>query len=145
MAGIKDQEMRKKLFRVKEDDFSLENIVSICTTEENARRNEQIMSSKHLNYLNRKSNVFQRRRSKSRQRRPAQKYGTAKCVELSGTYGSTNQKCSNCAKSHPPNKCGAIGRKYNGCNKLEHFFEFAQTTREVELISSKRKIPQVFM
>ena len=67
MAGIKDQEVRTKLLKVKEDDFSLENIVTICRTEENSRRNEQKLSSKHVNYLNRKPNEFQRGRSKSRQ------------------------------------------------------------------------------
>ena len=35
MAGIKDQDVRTNLLKVKEDDFSLENIVTICRTEEN--------------------------------------------------------------------------------------------------------------
>ena len=62
MAGIKDQEVRTKLLKVKEDDFSLENIVTICRTEENSRRNEQKLSSKNVNYLNRKPNELQRGR-----------------------------------------------------------------------------------
>ena len=56
MAGIKDQEVRTKLLKVKEDDFSLENIVTICRTEENTRRTEQKLSSKNINYLNRMPN-----------------------------------------------------------------------------------------
>ena len=74
MAGIRDQEVRTKLLKVKEDDFSLENIVTICRTEEKSRRHEQKLSSKNVNLLNRKPNEFQRGRSKSRQRRPTQKY-----------------------------------------------------------------------
>ena len=35
MAGIKDQDVRTKLLKVKEDDVSLENIVTICRTGEN--------------------------------------------------------------------------------------------------------------
>ena len=48
-------------------------------------------------------------------------YGRGKSSERSGSIGSTNQKCPNCARSHPPNKCGAVGRKCNGCNKLGHY------------------------
>ena len=41
MAGIRDTEVRTKLLKIKEDEFSLENIVTICQTEENSIRNEQ--------------------------------------------------------------------------------------------------------
>ena len=151
MAGIKDQEVRTKLLKVKEDDFSLENIVTICRTEENSRRNEQKLSSKHVNYLNRKPNEFQRGRSKSRQRRPTQKYGRTKSLtvpcnggSISGTHGATNQKCPNCARSHPPNKCGAIGRKCNGCNKVGHYLRVCPNNKESWTNLIEEKILQVF-
>ena len=60
MANIKDQEVRTKLLKVKEDDFSLENNVTICRTEENSRRNEQKLSAKHVNYLNLKPRNFKK-------------------------------------------------------------------------------------
>ena len=130
MAGIKDHEARTKLLKVNEDDFSLENIVTICRTEENSKRNEQKLSLKHVNCLHRKPNEFQRGLSKSRQRKPTQKYRRPKSVERSGTYGSTNQKCPNCAISHPPNKCGSDGRKCNGCSKVGLYFRVCPNNKK---------------
>ena len=57
-------------------------------------------------------------------------YGRGKGSEHSVTIGPTNQKCPNCARSHPPNKCGAVGRKCNGCNKLGHYLRVCPSNKE---------------
>merc|ERR1711894_134800 len=93
MAGIKDAEVRIKVLKIKEGELSLENIVTICRTEENSIRNEQKLSSKAVNQLKREPNQFQRGRSKSRQGRPTQRYGRANNNERSGwTKGEDGSK-----------------------------------------------------
>ena len=34
MAGLRDTEVRTEVLKIKEEEFSLENVVSICRTEE---------------------------------------------------------------------------------------------------------------
>ena len=54
MAGFKDSEVRTKLLKLGVIDFSLENIATICQTEENSKKNERKLANKSsFNQLNR--------------------------------------------------------------------------------------------
>ena len=60
MAGIMDADVRTKLLKIKEEDFSLARIVTIRRTEENSKKNEQKLSSKNVNYVAKKEQQLQR-------------------------------------------------------------------------------------
>ena len=60
VAGLKDSDVRTKLLKLGEDEFSLENIVKICRTEEKSKKNERKLANKSsINQLNRQANEFQ--------------------------------------------------------------------------------------
>ena len=130
MAGIMDADVRTKLLKIKEEDFSLASIVTICRTEENSKKNEQKLSSKNVNYVAKKEEQFQRGSARPRSGKPTQRYGRRNSNERYGGNGPLRQRCPNCGRTHEPNNCNASNKKCDGCGEIGHYVRVCPENEE---------------
>ena len=108
MAGLKDSDVRTKLVKLGEDDFSLENIVKICRTKENSKKNERKLAIKSsINQLIRLANEYQIAISKARQGRPTQRHGRSQSNERKNLNTKEIKGCKNCGAKHENHQCRA--------------------------------------